>query len=82
MTAWYDWFLCFLSGELGNGVMVFLKPMCFSYLYIGNGLLTLEGNSITANGSDGIVDIILSLCSRVYVNHLKIHWHTAEPTTY
>lgn len=43
-------------------------------------LRTFEGNSITTDGSDGIIDIILSLQRRVDVHHLKVHWNTAEPT--
>ncbi|KAF3860410.1 hypothetical protein F7725_000665 [Dissostichus mawsoni] len=35
------------------------------------GLLAFEGNTITANGHDGIVDIILRLISRVDMNHLE-----------
>lgn len=45
------------------------------------GLLAFEGNSVTADGSDGIVDIILRLQSRVDMHHLKVHRHAAEPAT-
>lgn len=41
--------------------------------------VTFEGNSITADGSDGIADVILSLQCRVDMYHLKVHRHTAEP---
>lgn len=43
-------------------------------------LLTFEGNSITTDGSDGIIDIVLGLQRRVDVHHFKVHRHTAEPT--
>lgn len=88
MTACYGWFLCYLLGELHNVIM---NPWCY-VLIIGCtshscsqhsafcGLLTLEGNSITADGSYGIVNVILSLYRRVDMHHLKVHWHTAEPT--
>lgn len=43
-------------------------------------LLTFEGNSITTDGSDGVIDIILGLQRRVDVHHFKVHRNTAEPT--
>lgn len=66
--------------------MLLTAVLCFSRLHAllvtseKRGLLTFESNSITADGSDGIIDIILSLYSRVDMDHLKVHWHTAEPT--
>lgn len=42
--------------------------------------LTFEGYSITANGSDGVIDVIFSLQGRIDLYHLKVHGYTAEPT--
>lgn len=44
-------------------------------------LLTFEGDSIAADGHDGVVHIILILQRGVDVHHLKVHWNTAEPAT-
>lgn len=42
-------------------------------------LLTLQGNSISPDGSDGIIHVIIGLQSGVDIHHLKINWHTGEP---
>lgn len=42
-------------------------------------LLAFEGNSVAADGHDGVVHIVLSLQRRVDVHHLEVHWNTAEP---
>lgn len=43
------------------------------------GSLAFEGDSVAADGHDGIVHIVLSLQRRVDVHHLKVHRNTAEP---
>lgn len=47
--------------------------------HIKGGLPTLEGNSVSADGSDGIFDVILALQCRVDMYHLKVDWNTTEP---
>lgn len=44
-------------------------------------LLTFQGDSIAADGHDGVVHVILILQRRVDVHHLKVHWNAAEPAT-
>lgn len=44
-----------------------------------NNLNTFEGNSVSADGSDGIIDVVLTLQCRVHMYHLKVNWNTAEP---
>lgn len=41
--------------------------------------LAFEGDSVAADGHDGVVHVILTLQRRVDVHHLKVHWDTAEP---
>lgn len=66
--------------------MLLTAVLCFSCFHallvtLKKGvLLTFERNSITADGSDGIIDIVLSLHGRVDMHHLKVHWDTAEPS--
>lgn len=42
-------------------------------------LLAFEGDSVAADGHDGVVHIVISLQRRVDVHHLKVHRNTAEP---
>lgn len=42
-------------------------------------LNTFEGNSVSADGSDGIIDVVLTLQCRVDMYHLKVDRNTAEP---
>lgn len=41
--------------------------------------LAFEGDSVAADGHDGVVHVVVSLQRRVDVHHLEVHWDTAEP---
>jgi len=58
-----------------------LKHVYTSVLHLYSHSLTFKGHSITADGSDGIIDVIFSGQGGVDVHHLKVHGHAAEPGT-
>lgn len=90
-VASYVWFLCYLSrGGIGSELRVaaFLLITRYPHLRLPsmismkdqkNNLNTFEGNSVSADGSDGIIDVVLTLQCRVHMYHLKVNWNTAEP---
>lgn len=41
--------------------------------------LAFEGDSVAADGHDGVVHVVVSLQRGVDVHHLEVHWDTAEP---
>lgn len=79
-VASYVWFLCYLlwnnitvvASHLGSPFMISMKDR-------KNSLSTFEGDPVSADGSDGIIDVVLTLQGRVDVYYLKVHRNTAEP---
>lgn len=41
--------------------------------------LAFEGDSVAADGHDGVVHVVVSLQRGVDLHHLEVHWDTAEP---
>lgn len=55
------------------------SPFTISMKDRKNSLSTFEGDPVSADGSDGVIDVILTLQGRVDMYHLKVHRNTAEP---
>lgn len=61
-----------MASHLGSPFMIGKKDR-------KNSFSTFEGDSVSADGSDGIIDVILTLQGRVDMYHLKVDRNTAEP---
>ena len=63
-----------------------MTSLCVSQteaVFSNNGawfILTLKSHSITPDGSDGVIDIILSVKRGVHIHHLKVHRNAAKPS--
>lgn len=61
-----------MASHLGSPFMISMEDR-------KNSLSTFEGDPVSADGSDGVIDVVLTLQGRVDMYHLKVHGNTAEP---
>lgn len=79
MVAVCVWFLCCLLKNSGYYIWDWTTELALtSALWSFCFHLTFQGNPISANGSNGIIHVTISFQRRVDMNHLKVHWYTAE----